>query len=126
MSSSILPVFSSKSFTVSGLTFMSLTHFEFIFVYGVVYGSFLYLPCLCLSGSVVRNLPAKQETEDQLLGQKDSLEKEIATHSSVILDWEMPQTEEPGRVQFMVSQKSWTQLSDSTICLYLTFCTCVI
>ena len=35
MSSSVLPVFSSKSFMVSGLTFRSLIHFEFIFVYGV-------------------------------------------------------------------------------------------
>ena len=35
MSSSILPMFSSKSFIVSGLTFRSLIHFEFIFVYGV-------------------------------------------------------------------------------------------
>ena len=35
MSSSVLPMFSSKSFIVSGLTFMSLIHFKFIFVYGV-------------------------------------------------------------------------------------------
>ena len=35
MSLSVLPMFSSKSFIVSGLTFMSLIHFEFIFVYGV-------------------------------------------------------------------------------------------
>ena len=35
MSSSVLPVFSSKSFTVSGLTFRSLLHFELIIVYGV-------------------------------------------------------------------------------------------
>ena len=35
MSSSVLPVFSSKSFLVSGLTVRSLIHFEFIFVYGV-------------------------------------------------------------------------------------------
>ena len=34
MSSSVLPMFSSKSFTVSGLTFRSLIHFEFMFVYG--------------------------------------------------------------------------------------------
>ena len=34
MSESVLPVFSSKSFIVSGLTFRSLIHFEFIFVYG--------------------------------------------------------------------------------------------
>ena len=32
---SVLPLFSSKSFIVSGFTFRSLTHFEFIFVYGV-------------------------------------------------------------------------------------------
>ena len=35
MSSSVLPMFSSKSFTASGLTFRSLVHFEFVFVYGV-------------------------------------------------------------------------------------------
>ena len=35
MSKSVFPMFSSKSFTVSGLTFKSLIHFEFIFVYGV-------------------------------------------------------------------------------------------
>ena len=35
MSLSVLPMFSSKSLTVSGLTFMSRIHFEFIFVYSV-------------------------------------------------------------------------------------------
>ena len=35
MSQSVLPMFSSKSFIVSGLTFRSLIHFEFIFLYGV-------------------------------------------------------------------------------------------
>ena len=35
MSESVLPLFSSKSFIVSGLTFRSLIYFEFIFVYGV-------------------------------------------------------------------------------------------
>ena len=35
MSSSVLPMFSSKSFIVSGLTFRSLIHFEFIYVYSV-------------------------------------------------------------------------------------------
>ena len=35
MSESALPMFSSRSFIVSGLTFISLIHFEFIFVYGV-------------------------------------------------------------------------------------------
>ena len=35
MLESVLPMFSSRNFIVSGLTFRSLTHFEFIFVYGV-------------------------------------------------------------------------------------------
>ena len=35
MAKRVLPMFSSKSFIVSGLTFRSLIHFEFIFVYGV-------------------------------------------------------------------------------------------
>ena len=37
MSESVLPMFSSKSFIVSGITFRSLIHFEFIFVYGVCF-----------------------------------------------------------------------------------------
>ena len=41
MSSSVLPMFSSKNFIVSGLTFRSLIHFEFIFVYGVNYANFI-------------------------------------------------------------------------------------
>ena len=46
-------------------------------------------------GSVVKNLPAKQETWVLSLGWEDPLEKEMATHSS-ILTWEIPWTEEPG------------------------------
>ena len=45
----------------------------------------------------------------QSLGQVDTLEMEMATHSS-ILDWEIAQTEEPGRLQSIGSQKSWTWL----------------
>ena len=48
----------------------------------------------------VKNLPAMQETQVQFLGWEDSLEKEMATHSS-ILAWEIPWTEEPGRLQSM-------------------------
>ena len=62
-------------------------------------------------GSVVRNLPANTETQIQSLGGKDFLEKEMANHSS-ILAWEIPWTEEPGRLQSMGSQKSQTRLSD--------------
>jgi len=44
---------------------------------------------------MVKNLPARQETWVQSLGQEDPLEKGMATHSS-ILAWEIPWTEEPG------------------------------
>ena len=45
-------------------------------------------------GSVVKNLPAKQEMRVQSLGWEDPLEEETATHSS-ILAWRIPWTEEP-------------------------------
>ena len=63
------------------------------------------------SGSVVKKLPAKQETWVWSLGQEDPLEKEVTTHSS-ILAWEIPRTEEPGRLQSMGLQKSETWFSD--------------
>ena len=52
---------------------------------------------------MVKNLPAVQETLEtwfQSLGQEDPLEKEMATHSSV-LAWRIPWTEEPGGLQSM-------------------------
>ena len=45
-----------------------------------------------------------QKTQVQFLGQEDSLEKEMATHSN-ILAWRIPWTEEPGRLQSMGSQE---------------------
>ena len=48
-----------------------------------------------------------QEMKVESLGQEDPLEKEMATHSS-ILAWEIPWTEEPGGLQSMGSQKSRT------------------
>ena len=53
-----------------------------------------------LIAQLVKNVPAMQETRIQFLGQEDPLEKEIATHSS-ILAWRIPWTEEPGRLQSM-------------------------
>ena len=47
----------------------------------------------------------------QSLGQEDPLEEEMATHSN-ILAWKILWTEEPGRLQSMESQKSWTLLSE--------------
>ena len=46
----------------------------------------------------VKRLPTMRETRVQSLGQEDPLEKEMATHSS-ILAWKIPWTEEPGRLQ---------------------------
>ena len=51
-----------------------------------------------LGGSEVNNPPVKQETQVRFLGWEDPLEKEIATHSSV-LAWDIPWTEEPGGLQ---------------------------
>ena len=62
-------------------------------------------------GSEVNNSPVVQETQVRSLGWEEPLEKEMASQSS-ILAWETLQTEKPGRLQSMASQKSWTQLSD--------------
>ena len=69
--------------------------------------------CLCIAkialwifpvAQTVKNLPARKETWVWSLGQKDPLEKGMATHSS-ILAWRIPWTEEPGGPQSMGSQR---------------------
>ena len=62
----------------------------------------LLSPCLfnlwaSLMAQRVKRLPAMQETQVQPLGWEDPLEKEMATHSS-ILAWKIPWMEEPGRL----------------------------
>ena len=57
-----------------------------------------------LVAQMVKRLPAVQETRVQSLGWEDPLEKEMATHSS-ILAWKIPWTEEPGRLQSMGLQR---------------------
>ena len=52
----------------------------------------------------VKNLPALQETRAQSLGREDSLEKEMATHSSIFA-WKISWTVEPGGLQSMGSQR---------------------
>ena len=49
---------------------------------------------------MVKKIPAMQETQVRSLGWEDPLEKEMATHSS-ILAWRIPLTEEPGGLQSM-------------------------
>ena len=69
----------------------------------------------------VKNLPAMQETRVRSLGQRDPLEEEMTTHSS-ILAWEIPWTKEPGRLQ-SIGLQSQTGLigyttTASSICSY--------
>ena len=63
---------------------------------------------MCLGASLVaqriKHLPAIQETRVRSLGWEDPLEKEMATHSS-ILAWRIPRTEEPGGLQSTGSQR---------------------
>ena len=53
---------------------------------------------------MVKRLSTMQETQVRSLGQEDSLEKEMAIHSSTIA-WKIPWTEEPGGLQSMGSQR---------------------
>ena len=59
---------------------------------------------------MVKSLPVMQETQVHFLGGEDLLEKEMATHSSII-SWRISWTEELEGLQSMTSQ-SWIQLSD--------------
>ena len=53
----------------------------------------------------VKSLPVMRENPVRSLGQEDPLEKEMATHSSM-LAWKIPWTEEPGRLQSMGHKES--------------------
>ena len=59
---------------------------------------------LAMVAQRLKRLPLMWETQVQSLGLEDSLEKEMATHSSV-LAWRIPWTEEPGWLQSMGSQR---------------------
>ena len=51
-----------------------------------------------------KHLPAMWETQVRSLGQEEPLEKGMATHSRM-LSWKIPQTEEPGKLEFVKSQR---------------------
>ena len=92
------------------------TNMQIIYLHMIslfIYYKDTYYICVCvyihrythiysLWALTINNLPAMQKTWVQSLGQEDSLEKEMATHSS-ILAWRIPRTEEPGGLQFMGS-----------------------
>ena len=68
---------------------------------------FIYMPTSAVASLVaerLKRLPAMRETWVRSLGQEDSLEKEMATHSS-ILAWSIPWMEEPGWLQSTGSQR---------------------
>ena len=65
-------------------------------------------PWASLVTQTVKNLPAIWETQVRSLGQEDPLEKEMATHSS-ILAWRIPWTVEPGGLQSLGVTKSQTR-----------------
>ena len=73
---------------------------------------FMYV-CVCIPththvgspcGAVVKNPPTMQETWLQSVGWEDPLEKEMATHSSILV-WRIPWTEKPGGLQSIGSQR---------------------
>ena len=70
-----------------------------LLIFFVVYGN-----KISLVAQTVKRLPTTQETGVQSLGWEDLLEKEMATHSS-ILAWKILWTEEPDRLQSMGSQR---------------------
>ena len=57
-----------------------------------------------LMTKTVKNLYALQETQIQSLGQEDPLEKELATHSNIVV-WRIPWTVEPGGLESLESQR---------------------
>ena len=71
----------------------------------------LILPPLFPGDSGLKNLPTKQEVQVPFLSWEDPLEEAMIILPSIFA-WEIPWTEEPGGLQSMGSQKSWTQLRD--------------
>ena len=67
---------------------------------------------------MVKRLPAMWETQVQSLGGEDTLEKEMATHSS-ILAWKTPWIEEPGGLQSMGSQESDMRVTNTHVRFYV-------
>ena len=91
---------------------MKKIQFVYIYIYLL-----LGFPC----SSVGKNLPAVQETWVWSLGWEDPLEKEMATHSSILV-WKISWTEELGGLQSMGSQRVRHDWVINTYLLYLLLC----
>ena len=86
-----------------------LSHFSYFLFYRQ--------PGASLVAQLVNNLPAVQKTQVWSLSWKDLLEKEMATHSS-ILAWKISWTQEPGGLQAMVSQRVGHDWTTNTYCTW--------
>ena len=86
------------SLCLTSLMIQKLEDYECIFI--VVLNPEFYLVSRSLMSQTVKNPPAIRETQLEFLVQEGPLEKEVATHSS-LLYWRIPWTEEPGRLQSM-------------------------
>ena len=102
-----------ESFSLSPVIFLIVVEliYNVVLVSGVqesesiIYLSiYLYLSIYPSLAQRLKHLPPMQETWVRSLGQEDPLEKEMATHSS-ILAWRIPWAEEPGRLQSTGSQR---------------------
>ena len=84
---------------------IALTRWTFVGkVMSLLFNMLSRLVLASLVAQTIKRLPAMQETWVRSLGQEDPLEKEMATHSS-ILAWRIPWIMEPGRLQSMGSQR---------------------
>ena len=79
----------------------------YVFIHKVVLNTTLFICQASLVAQRLKHLLAMQETQVRSLGWEDPLEKEMATHSS-ILAWRIPWTEEPGGLQSTGSKESDT------------------
>ena len=94
----------SRPYMTTGKT-IALTRWTFVSkAMSLLFNMHLGLSWSSLVAQRLKRLPPMQETRVRSLGREDPLEKEMATHSST-LAWKIPLTEEPGRLQFMGSQR---------------------
>ena len=86
------------------------------------YNIYIYMyVCVCVpfpGDSIGKNPPVNAGVKDSVSGSGRSPGVGMATHSS-ILAWKIPWTEEPGRLQHVGSQMSWTQLNDYIIHIFI-------
>ena len=99
------PMLAGKFLTTSATWEAPLKIFTNIYKMTISYAYYLFRASLI--DQLVNHLPAMQETWVRFLGQEDPLEKEMATHSS-ILAWRIPWIEKPCRLQSMGLQESDT------------------